>query len=177
MLKSNQDELLKQLIKQDSAAITSLYKDHYLKIRNMVNKNNGHDEDAEDLFQETIVTLLHNVSKPGFQLTATIGTYLYSIAYKKWLYLLRQKKSINKSKLTMPIPQEIEEEEWNDLATEQEKKLSNAFAKIGEDCQKVITAFYYDNKSLKEIAQIMDYSLDFIKVKKHRCMKKLKNLA
>ena len=45
---------------------------------------------------------------------------------------------------------------------------------MGDDCKKIITAFYFQKLSLKEIADWLDYTDNFIKVKKKRCMDALK---
>ena len=60
---------------------------------------------------------------------------------------------------------------------EKEKQLdivAEVLKDFKEDCQKILTAFYFKKQSMKEIAAAMNYTNQFIRVKKVRCMDALK---
>jgi len=45
-------------------------------------------------------------------------------------------------------------------------------------CKKILILFYYENRSMKEIAEIMNLANDKVaKNKKNRCLNKLRSLA
>ena len=67
-----------------------------------------------------------------------------------------------------------DEVESMDLENKRQEDLSKQFALLGNDCRTLLTEFYYYQKSLDEISKKMNYTYDFIKVKKFRCMKELK---
>ena len=71
----------------------------------------------------------------------------------------------------------IKEEDADTLALENERQeqLYKQFELLGEDCKKLLTGYYYYQKPLEEIAKMMNYTYDFIKVKKFRCMKELRS--
>jgi DNA-directed RNA polymerase specialized sigma subunit len=50
--------------------------------------------------------------------------------------------------------------------------------KLGEQCQKVLTLFYYEEKKLDEIQSLLGYTnKDVLKSQKSRCLKQLKDLT
>src|SRR6185436_11226786 len=83
------NSLLSQLIKEDNAAFERLHKDCFPIVAKYVKQNSGSRQDAEDIFQEAIIVLLNNIRHPGFQLTASLKTYLFSISKNLWLKKLR----------------------------------------------------------------------------------------
>lgn len=69
---------------------------------------------------------------------------------------------------------ELEDE---DEGKEQVQQLGIVFKKLGEQCQKVLRLFYYEEKKLDEIQQLLSYSSkDVLKAQKSRCLKQLKEL-
>ncbi|HNJ59041.1 MAG TPA: hypothetical protein PLH33_08390, partial [Chitinophagaceae bacterium] len=71
--------------------------------------------------------------------------------------------------------------EWNSYETEQQEEqtalLQKHFEQLGEQCRKMLTLFYYEEKKLEEIMHLMNYdNKDVVKSQKHRCLKQLKNL-
>src|SRR5690606_897349 len=61
-------------------------------IRYLIKKNTGNDEDAEDIFQESLIVVLKNVQKDDFYLTCSFLTYLYSISRNLWMQKLKTKR-------------------------------------------------------------------------------------
>jgi len=97
-----------------------------------------------------------------------------------WLKRLNKK---NKGGLSLVIdePSDMEyiiiQEDKLDEKKEKEKQLdliAEILKDFKEDCRKILTAFYFKKQSMKEIAAMMDYTNQFIRVKKVRCMDALK---
>ncbi len=157
-------------------AFAYLYANHYKSIMAMVMKNSGTQDDASDVFQDTLVVLHKNVHKEGFSLSCKIGTYLYSVARNVWL------KKLKKSSRTVSISETekefipISQDNVEILDKMEEKNLLYAHLKnLGEDCRKVLKYFYFDGMRLDEIAIKMGYnSAEVAKNKKFRCFHTLK---
>ena len=60
----------------DNAVIHTIYKKFYPTIMRMVLNNNGTEQEAKDVFQESILVLYHHVQKQSFILTCALQTYL-----------------------------------------------------------------------------------------------------
>ena len=71
--------------------------------------------------------------------------------------------------------------EWEEYADEEDneeiKQIRASFSKMGEKCQEILRLFYYQEKNLDEITNIMQYqNKDVAKSQKSRCIKQLKEL-
>ncbi len=65
---------------KDNQAYEIVYQFYYPSVKNFILKNSGSEEDAKDIFQETIFVLLEKVSKDDFNLK---HRYYYQ---RFWLY-------------------------------------------------------------------------------------------
>lgn len=178
-LKDN-TELLKALRKGDSKAFEHLYKNHYRLVSTMVFKNQGNEEDAKELFQDTMVALFKKIrDDEDFELKTQPGTYIYAIARNLWLKKLRYRKQYPTKLIedtsvleSLPDDQDIEVQE-----TEYEEKhiaVKDILYTLKQECRDIIEGAFFKKLSGLEIAQLLGYTEDFVKVKKFRCMKELK---
>lgn len=165
--------LLERLQKGESTAFEQVYRRYYRMVENYVLKNNGSQDDAQDVFQETLIALSKSIQKPDFQLRAKLSTFIYGISSRVWLLKLRNKKEV--------LPLEMEEFERNtsesdmaiaekELFEEKHHLMSKVLEELKEDCHQLLINYYFNRIQLKEIAKIMGYTDSFIKVKKNRCM-------
>lgn len=140
----------------------------------MVQRNNGNEEDALDIFQEGLIALWTNISQGKFKVQdkAKISTYLYTLCRNIWISRLRKKK------YTQPFEDnpKVQVAEVEDMTEYHERinKLEQDFEKLGEACKKLLTLFYYQKASLKEIAESMNLTEKTAKNTKYRCMKNLR---
>lgn len=162
----------------DPNGIKYLYKQYYSMIADFILKNSGLKEDAEDIFQETLISMISNIRKADFNLTSKLGSYLYSISRNMWLYRLRKIKSgpflIKDSYEAIEDESQIPEME---LFEDRHHMIAKLFDKISVECQKILSGFYFENKALKDIGVQMNYTEGSIRVKKSRCMDSLKKLV
>lgn len=172
-------ELLEQLRLGKSSAIKEVYKMAYPACAKFITNNNGTTDDAKDLFQETLVVFLKKLRDPDFELTAGISTYIYAINRNLWLKHLRKhhKKPVD---LILDEPEQyvslIQEDELGEKMVLEAKHehISQVLSTIPKDCQQLLLSFYFKKMPLKAIAQEMNYSDSFVKVKKKRCMDSFK---
>ena len=71
-----------------------------------------------------------------------------------------------------------EHQEPLDLNSEPEEQIDirEAFSRLSERHQQLLTLYYYENKSDKEIAQILNYKDEHVvREMRHRIMKKLRD--
>src|SRR5687768_17360236 len=71
--------------------IRSLYRDHFASLSWYVTNNSGSRQDAEDVFQEVVVTFIDLVQKDKFRGESTIKTFLYSLNRHIWLNELKRR--------------------------------------------------------------------------------------
>ncbi|HMW39095.1 MAG TPA: sigma-70 family RNA polymerase sigma factor, partial [Saprospiraceae bacterium] len=97
----NNEDFLNALRLNEEWAYEALYRDYYPMVLKYVLQNSGEHEAARDLFQEVVIAVIRNIRNPDFELYdgTKFGTYLMSIAQKKWLAGLQQ----NKNKKTVDL--------------------------------------------------------------------------
>ena len=171
---NREPELFEALRTETPAAFEHLYRQYYRMAAAYVTQNGGSSDDAQDVFQETLVALVKNLRKPDFALQAKLSTYLYAVARKIWLYRRRGQTAdtpIENQTLAQQVP-DLTDELLSEKTTHEQKHLIMAriFAQIGADCRELLRRYYYEDTPLKDIARIMGFTEAFVRVKKNRCM-------
>ena len=165
-LKANNNEVL-----------NALYKKYYNLVLKLVVNNNGNSEQAQDLYQETIIAVFENVQKTQFELNCQLQTYIYSIAKRLWL------KQLKKNGSTFLFKEDEESDlvdVTDDIQHNHEKennilKMNNSLELLGEPCKTLIQDFYIHKKSMDEIAEKFGYTnADNAKTQKYKCLQRLK---
>jgi RNA polymerase sigma factor (sigma-70 family) len=149
--KPTDKELINGIRAQDEKVLRYLYDHYFQTVKNHVLKNSGSNEDASDVFQDTIIILYQQISENNFNLTSDLKGYFFGIARNIWNSTLRKKSRT--SELITDIPEEFDSEDTFDPALE--KILYRAFQKLSPDNQTVLKLFY-EGISYEEIALQMN---------------------
>lgn len=176
MLKTD-EIIISQILSNDdrlrNKALEKLYDFCFTLVRNFVTKNSGTEEDAKDVFQDGIAILYQNMLQGKFNQDSSIKTYTFSICRNLWLMKIRKNAKINEIDITEGL---VEIEDVQSQFTNL-KKLEHILGELNADCQKVLTAFYLESKSMKELQDLFQLgSIQATKNKKLRCMKHLMQL-
>ncbi|MEC4112980.1 RNA polymerase sigma factor [Myroides pelagicus] len=130
---------------------------------------------AEDLTQDVFVKLYLNLKK--FRGESKFSTWLYSFTYnhcvnysKLVLKKRRNEEDLNDEYQHLMVDEEITDEEIFSLSVE---KLQEALAKIDAEDKIILLMKYQDDKSIKEISQLLELGESAIKMRLHRAKKKI----
>ena len=166
-----------EFVKREQA-LKELYSRLFPIIKSYIQKNNGTDEDAADIFQDAIVVFYEKVRSHQFQLTSSIRTYIYSVCRHLWLNKLRAQKKVI-SLVDEGNTVNIASENLDILGTKEKNQyLIKILETLGEDCKKVLVLYYFEKLRMKEIAEVMNFANDQVaKNKKSSCLKKLKAIV
>lgn len=155
--------------------LNRLYADNFPWLESYLLQNSGAASDAHDLFQESITAAWINLQTGKFAGSREqFNAYLRQIAKHKWLNELRS-RSRKKTVSTENLPEQAD----NSLETidiEQSRVLQSSFRELGEKCRRILGLYYYQKKSLAEIATQMENTENSIKTIKYRCMMQLRQL-
>ena len=135
-------------------------------------------EDAEEVAQDTFVKAFKALDT--YAGDAKFSTWLYKIAYNHSLDHLKKKKrtvdtvSIDQSKPTglQVMNKVLEQLEQQDRS----RLVKAAIDRLSEEDAAIITLFYFEDLSIREISEIVPLSLQTIKVRLYRGRKQLANL-
>ena len=141
-------------------------------ILEFVLKNSGDQEDAQDLFQDSLVVVFEKVRSDDLALTCKFKTYLYAVCRNKWLMALRR----NKNSPMVTDTQLMEERSpvtTEDLSEHEKFELYRQhFKLLSEDCRSLLT-YFLKGHSLREIGTMMGFTEKYAKKRKFLCQKKL----
>lgn len=180
----SQLQLIDAIKANNSAVLKQLYTNNYYKIEALVLKNNGTKEHAKDVYQEAFISVWTNVKNDSFvphNETALQG-YLYQVARNKWMDVLRSSR-FKKTKLIQHelsiLDRSIEQhdDEEQEFFKQKLQQTMEAFKNLGNPCKQLLTAFYFEKASLREIAHKLKIEENTARTKKYRCMEKLRELA
>lgn len=160
---------------QSREALQELYKG-YPSVRHFIKTHGGNEDDAKDIFQESLLVFYRKVQQPDFRLTAAATTYLFSVAKYLWKDALKKKNR----EVAFEI-QDILAEEDVMTARQQEREqrwLDQIIGNLGEKCAAILNLFYFRKKSMEEIAKELDYrNVDTAKTQKYKCLERAKTMA
>lgn len=132
-------------------------------------------EEAEEVAQDSFIKAYDAL--PGFRGESKFSTWLYRIVYHKSL----DRMKFNNRHQTCEIIEEITEQRQDAIENGLEFMLSKERSEIIKKCvgelpeqdSVLISLYYFEELSVKEIAKITDLSHDNIKIKLYRSRKKL----
>ena len=173
---TDKDSFLSAIRLQERWAVKQLYNDGYGMCENYILKNSGNKDDAFDCFQEAMIVVIRKVKQTDFQLQSKLSTYLFAVTRNLWLKQLRSKGNMSFADSSEEMLNNIGEIEEADEKEEKLLAIEKGLSALSEECRALIKEYYYKRIDLKLLADNMGYSYKFIRVKKMRCMNKLKEV-
>ncbi len=170
--------LLKSSVLLDNdEAMNSLYAVMYRKVLHFILKNSGSEQDADDVFQDSLMVLYKLAKRDQLDDVTNIQSYFFSICRNLWYKALKKKqKTTTLTEAHHSLPEAAMQISAM-LALEKSDFLDQLLKSLGESCRKVLIYYYYDRLKMKEIMKRMNFSSEQVaKNKKSGCMKKLKEL-
>lgn len=185
MIKGNlyaEVDLLSAVRKGDqlNSAIYFIYQQYSQTVSSFIRANSGTEQDAEDVFQETVVIFIDLVRKNKYRGEAGIKTFLVSIARNIWLNELKKKQRSGIREQIFENNREQKEMDVSQYIADREIKqqFMTMIERLGEHCKKILTLFYYENLSMKEIVQHLPYENEqVVRNKKYKCLQHLTGMV
>ena len=182
-LTQGQFALLDAFLSNKEVPIKEFYIDEYPKTKYYVLKNGGTLDNANDVFQEAYFACWKKLSTGKFRPKnkAEIEAYLFTIAKNKWIDFTRtvaKKKTISIDEKIYELTDDETSKSSDRIEKEHQLNITlTAFENLGQACKDLLTQFYFQKLSLRDIAKNLDLEEASAKNKKYRCIQKLKELA
>lgn len=142
------DELLvARLQVKAEKAIFETYTQFYPSVEKHVLMNSGNAQDAEDLFQDTVMVLLNYVSKDGFVLTSTLKTLVFAIARRLWLKQLHS-RSREQTQFELETEQQDFLTNWEEVESSERRynSLPQVLSRISTHCSGLLKEMFLTGK-------------------------------
>jgi RNA polymerase sigma factor (sigma-70 family) len=175
------EELLVGLAEGSDRALSQLYRQHYPMVAQLVITNSGTDDDAQDIYQDTLVVLYEKVATGNFELNCQLKTYLYAVARRLWLKQLARRGRAPMVRADF-LAEEPLEAIADDLADHQRRdrqfeQMASALSQLGEPCRTLLEDFYIRHLSMNAITEKFGYTnADNAKTQKYKCLTRLKRI-
>ncbi len=170
--------ILEDLRKDPERTLAVLYNKYKQVFLGYVRKFGGGAEDHVEVYHDAVLAFYDIWLQGRYDVNrASISTLLCAIGKNKLLTRLgKQARHLEWTELTPMIdaPDEVAAEPEEFLLARVEKAIDG----LGDGCKEIITLFYYQKCSVKDIVERLSYKNEnVVKAHKSRCMKRLKDLV
>ncbi|MDX1686098.1 MAG: sigma-70 family RNA polymerase sigma factor [Saprospiraceae bacterium] len=166
------EDLKSQNTRRINRSVLALYDRVKPQVRSFVINNSGNSEDAEDVLQEGLAVLFSKINDDSFEIRQSPSAYLYGICKYVWYKKLSHEKRLPFTELK---DYKVAEEMVDVVEEEKISLVTGLMQELSPECQKVLTLFYFDKLSMKDIARKMNYKeRNVAKTKKYKCIQALK---
>lgn len=167
------------LLKNNSFIIQAIYDKFVPKVINYIKQNSGDVDQAQDVVQDTLITIYNQASEKELELTCPFDAYFFLLCKRKWLNEL--KKTAHKE---VTINEEVlyKDDDAQELAFEtdvfgeKQALFTEMFQKLGTACKELLTATF-KIKSMEEVASSLGVTYAYARKKKSLCIGKLTELV
>jgi len=173
------EELYGLILKNNDSAFEYLYEKQYNPAKSSLG-GNINDDDFKDIFQDAIIALWQNIRNGSFVLKKEVklSSYLIRIVKFRWYEKLKSGKSKNETYLHADFDTPQDDRFFDSMILEEQiGQMQKIFDQMGDKCKSILSLFYFEEKSMSEIAEAMGYQVASAKNEKYRCMERLKSLC
>lgn len=164
------------LLQNDTFLVREIYDRFAGKVKSYITQNSGSEEDAADIFQESLIDIYQQALHKALQLTCPFEAFLLLVCKRKWLNELKKRGRQGVTKDPDDV-YNLGEDVFvlaEQLQAEHEKAslFLEMFRQLGERCREVI------NKCLGEkpqdaVAAELGVSYAYLRKKKSECLAEL----
>ncbi|WP_109851403.1 RNA polymerase sigma factor [Aquimarina sp. AU58] len=170
---------IEALLKNDTVVLTEIYNKFAPKVVGYIKNNSGDESRAQDIIQETLITIYKQAKEKGLQLTCPFDAYFFLLCKRKWLNELK-KHSNNQ----VTINEEIVSIDDESVRFAEETEIFNAkhelfkemFDQLGKACRELLKVTF-TTKSMEEVALKLGQSYGYVRKKKSLCIGQLTKLV
>lgn len=173
-MKNDEIHIIQCILKGETALYEYFLDTYGQQVFTLVARIVSNQEDAEELTQDIFLKAFQHLS--SFKGNSSFSTWIYSIAYNTAISSARKKKLetfVMDDALLTNISDTQVDETLNDEGEEQIAKLNRAIERLNPEEQALISLFYYEEKTLNEVALILGLTESNAKVKLYRIRKKI----
>ncbi|MES2777150.1 MAG: RNA polymerase sigma factor [Bacteroidota bacterium] len=171
---------IEALLSNDVLMVKKIYQAYIGKICGWILKNGGDANDADDVFQEALVSIYRRAAAGNFELTCPFEAFLFMACRNKWINMIQKtsRKGVTLTDFTGYTSADVAHDQSNDVQQHEAKEhlFKTKLAALGNACRELLN-ICYTTKSMEEVAEKMGFSYAYVRKKKSECMGKLTELV
>jgi DNA-directed RNA polymerase specialized sigma24 family protein len=154
-------------VEQREAFFLALYKKAFPGFARYVARMGGSLEEAQDIFQDTLVIYYEKVASARAEIIVNEKAYLLGIAKRLWL---QHYKATSKNEPLNDFDMVVVPDEQPATG-----KLLHYLETAGKKCMELLKAYYYDHLPVGDVATLFGYSgTHSVTVAKYKCLEKVR---
>lgn len=172
-----QKDDLTELRKGNNTAIKEIYKSNFSYCTTFIVRNGGSQDDAREIYQRSMVIFLEKLQDEAFELTSNIKKYLSGICRNQWLKELKRRGKMEELGTEQDGPPAKSFGEDSGVEEEAPTRLQLIFKYLNAgsaSCKQLLLLTFFNKLPDKEIAPVMNYSLEFVRNKRRRCINSIR---
>lgn len=173
-------EIMSEIVAGNSDAFAEVYNRYIGEFVGFVRKHfRGSDDDIYDIYHDSCMALYSNILSRRLTAEAlgevSLKTYLFRIGHNKMVDVFRRANTAQRRSFIENFDYSEWDDECEEVLSEREQKIREVVSQMGEPCATILAMYYWQDKSMREIASEAGYSnADTAKSLKSRCMAKVK---
>jgi RNA polymerase sigma-70 factor, ECF subfamily len=179
---ADDQRLIADCLRGDTAAFGQLVRLHQDRLYNVVYRLVGNAEDAQDVVQEAFLSAYQSLA--GFKGDARFFTWLYRIAFNTAVSHKRKQKLVLRLEdglpgRTLPEPVDPSDEAKPDHAIEQadeERRVQRALDRLSAEHRAVLVLKDLEGQKYEEMAEILGVPVGTIRSRLHRARLELREI-
>jgi RNA polymerase sigma-70 factor, ECF subfamily len=175
-LNAQSDEaLIKAIAGGSQAAMRTLYTRHSVRVFRFIARLVTDTARAEDVVSEVFIDVWSQADR--FEGRAQVSTWILSIARFKALTALRRRRDVElDDTIIETVEDSADTPEQMVLAQDRSAQLRSCLAKMSREHREVIDLVYYHEKSVEEVAEIIQLPKNTVKTRMFYARKQLARL-
>lgn len=129
-------------------------------------------EDAEEAFQDTFMKVYRSIDK--YQDSSKFSSWVFKIAYNTGLDYIKKSKRTNTLEVKEYKLSDHKNVEDDISKQELRNTLISLIDKLNDEESIIMTMYYFEEMTIKEMADITSFTETNIKTKLHRARKKIR---
>jgi len=164
---------LEGLLNNDNQLVDEIYRLFSPGIRNWIMQNSGSEDDAADVFQESLIDIYNQAKYKGLELTCPFQPFLLLVCKRKWLNEIKKRglRPVTKSSDDLSELGEDVFAAAERVGMEEEKGrlFFQQFQRLGEKCREILK-MSLTGQHQEKIAEALGVTYGYLRKKKSECM-------
>lgn len=161
------------LLQNDRLVVEEIYRRFAPGIKRHILQNSGSEDDAADIFQESLIDIYNQAKYKGLQLICPFEPFLLLVCKRKWLNEIKKRghSPVTKSLDALSDFGEDVFAAAENLSRDEEKArvFMRQFERLGEKCKEILRMSLTGDRQEK-IAEALGVSYGYLRKKKSECM-------
>jgi len=171
---SSDEALVAKVAAGNRLAMQALFARHYIRVYRFVLRLIGNEAVAEDVTSEAFLCVWQQADR--FEARSTFATWLLAIARNKAMTELRHRRDALSDEEEDEAADPADDPEAAYAAHHRGAVLRACLARLSREHRAIIDLVYYHEKSVQEVAEIMDIPRNTVKTRMFYARRKLSQL-